>query len=245
MKKTIIYSALFFLFSTTLFFSSCKKDNPEPAPIANFSISGDNNFAPSKVSFLNTSTNAVSFIWDFGDGQTSTVESPSHLYADGGTFNVTLTVKNSDGLQNIINKTATIKDVPSKLKITSMIVNAMPFLDESGASWDITDGPDVFFLFTDDGFTSYFETGVYNDVVSGNLPLTYSNGFPLTLINLDYEFQIHCYDYDLLDDDDFIGGYYFTIRDEMPTNGDPYPSTIIFQNATYQLNFTLNVEWVQ
>jgi PKD repeat protein len=245
MKNSIFYSGLLFLFSFTLLTSSCKKDDPKPAPIANFTIIDDNNFAPSKVTFTNTSTNSFSFNWDFGDGQTSTAESPSHLYANGGTFNVTLTVKNSDGLQNVINKTATIKDVPSKLKITSMILNAMPFLDEYGASWDITDGPDVFFLITDDSYTSYFETGIYNDVLSGNLPLTYSNGFPLTITNMDYEFQIHCYDYDYPDDDDFIGGYYFTIRNEMPTNGDPYPSTIIFQSAASQLNFTFNVEWVQ
>jgi gliding motility-associated-like protein len=39
----------------------------------------------------------VASIWDFGDGQGSSVFSPQHVYASSGTFNVTLTVINSQG----------------------------------------------------------------------------------------------------------------------------------------------------
>lgn len=38
----------------------------------------------------------VLFEWDFGDGSTSTMQSPGHLYATSGTFDVTLTVTNSE-----------------------------------------------------------------------------------------------------------------------------------------------------
>ena len=39
--------------------------------------------------FTNTSSNAIGYLWDFGDGNTSTQINPTHLYASLGTFTVT------------------------------------------------------------------------------------------------------------------------------------------------------------
>jgi len=47
------------------------------------------------VVFEAVSTNAVSWLWDFGDGNTSTDEMPTHTYQDIGPFTVTLTVVNA------------------------------------------------------------------------------------------------------------------------------------------------------
>ncbi|PHN05551.1 Ig-like domain-containing protein [Flavilitoribacter nigricans] len=43
------------------------------------------------VIFNNTSTGAFGFIWDFGDGTTSTEVSPTHVYSEAGTYTVQLT----------------------------------------------------------------------------------------------------------------------------------------------------------
>jgi hypothetical protein len=43
------------------------------------------------VKFTNSSVNGITYLWDFGDGQTSTDENPTHLYAQNGTYNVCLT----------------------------------------------------------------------------------------------------------------------------------------------------------
>ena len=43
------------------------------------------------VTFTNSSTNATSYQWDFGDGNTSTQISPTHTYAASGNYTVTLT----------------------------------------------------------------------------------------------------------------------------------------------------------
>ena len=43
------------------------------------------------VSFTNLSSNYESVLWDFGDGQTSTAENPTHTYAVNGNYTVTLT----------------------------------------------------------------------------------------------------------------------------------------------------------
>lgn len=44
-----------------------------------------------EVTFDNLSTKAQSYSWDFGDGQTSSDENPSVIYASNGTYTVTLT----------------------------------------------------------------------------------------------------------------------------------------------------------
>ncbi len=47
---------------------------------------------PNPVTFINNSANGNLFIWDFGDGNTSTAENPSHNYTQTGNFTVTLIV---------------------------------------------------------------------------------------------------------------------------------------------------------
>jgi bacillolysin len=42
------------------------------------------------VQFTNQSTSALSYMWDFGDGNTSTLENPTHTYASVGSYTVTL-----------------------------------------------------------------------------------------------------------------------------------------------------------
>jgi len=64
--------------------------------IADFSFQ----FDLSDVDFIDNSTNAVTWSWDFGDGNTSTDESPSHTYAESGTYTVCLTVTNIDGVED-------------------------------------------------------------------------------------------------------------------------------------------------
>lgn len=52
------------------------------------------------TTFTNTSDNSSSFVWDFGDGETSTEENPVHLYAKKGDYTVSL--KAIDGLDEDI-----------------------------------------------------------------------------------------------------------------------------------------------
>ena len=49
------------------------------------------------VNFTDNSTNAVSWEWDFGDGNTSTEQNPTHTYAAFGSYTVTLTVTGPGG----------------------------------------------------------------------------------------------------------------------------------------------------
>jgi gliding motility-associated-like protein len=55
----------------------------ESAPTAAFTVS-PNSFTNSTetINFSNNSTGAIGYSWDFGDGQTSTLENPSHVYSE-------------------------------------------------------------------------------------------------------------------------------------------------------------------
>ncbi|MCB0396151.1 MAG: M4 family metallopeptidase [Flavobacteriales bacterium] len=60
------------------------------------------------VQFTDNSTSApTSWSWDFGDGQSSTQQNPTHTYTTSGTFTVKLTAGNSYG-QNTATKTSYI-----------------------------------------------------------------------------------------------------------------------------------------
>ena len=63
---------------------------PEAAFTANAAPNG-------LVSFNNTSSNADSYLWSFGDGTISTEASPTHTYTNEGDFDVTLFVSNTCG----------------------------------------------------------------------------------------------------------------------------------------------------
>lgn len=71
-----------------------------PKPSARFYAQ---NGSDGVVRFVNQSTCADEYAWDFGDGDTSTTFGPEHQYTLPGTYTVTLTAYNSHG-------TATYKD---------------------------------------------------------------------------------------------------------------------------------------
>ncbi|MBT3207862.1 MAG: PKD domain-containing protein [Bacteroidetes bacterium] len=67
---------------------------------------------------FSTNSNIVSWFWDFGDGNNSTLQNPLHVYLQDGTYSVTLTVTNSFGCLDIVT--------------SSVIVFAEPFADFYG-----------------------------------------------------------------------------------------------------------------
>ncbi|AKB30295.1 cell surface protein [Methanosarcina siciliae T4/M] len=66
-------------------------------PTANFSSDKQTGAFPLTVSFKDGSFNANKFLWDFGDGNTSTEVNPVHTYTAAGSYTVTLTVENNHG----------------------------------------------------------------------------------------------------------------------------------------------------
>ena len=80
-----------------------KPDKPK-APTADFTYT----LSGLEVSFTNTSVNATSYLWDFGDGTTSTEKDPLHQYSSAADYNVLLTVSNSEGITAKKQQTITV-----------------------------------------------------------------------------------------------------------------------------------------
>ena len=74
--------------------------------IASFTSNPTTGFAPLNVAFTDTSTGLpTSWLWDFGDGATSTEQNPTYIYSVAGTYTVKLTASNANGMDS---KTAQI-----------------------------------------------------------------------------------------------------------------------------------------
>ncbi len=72
-------------------------ETPTSAPVAAFSF-GDVGPCDGAITFTDQSTAVPqSWLWDFGDGNTSTMQNPTHTYTTSGTYTVTLTVSNTLG----------------------------------------------------------------------------------------------------------------------------------------------------
>jgi uncharacterized repeat protein (TIGR03803 family) len=77
------------------------------APKANFSASPSSGKAPLQVNFTNESTGLItSWLWNFGDGTTSTNENPEHTYNSPKTYTAKLTVYGPGGTSS---KTVSIR----------------------------------------------------------------------------------------------------------------------------------------
>ncbi|SNT02120.1 Por secretion system C-terminal sorting domain-containing protein [Ekhidna lutea] len=64
------------------------------------------------MQFTNTSESANSYLWDFGDGFTSTAENPGHIFPGAGNYSVTLTSTDNNGCDNTIVKEVSVSASP-------------------------------------------------------------------------------------------------------------------------------------
>ena len=85
-----------------------------PAPFVSFTTAQDVYCSKNDVAFFNYSIPNLSFLWDFGDGGTSTQINPVHLYTLWGTFNVVLSgTDNTTGCVGMYVLPITILETPT------------------------------------------------------------------------------------------------------------------------------------
>ena len=76
----------------------------QAAPTAMFVSAPDGNPVVGQVVQFNDASGSepTSWLWDFGDGQTSTDRNPTHVFRGPGVFSVTLTVSNATGSTRVM-----------------------------------------------------------------------------------------------------------------------------------------------
>ena len=242
MKKIILSLVLgITLLWSIMTISSCadKSINSKKSPIADFVFTPDNGYAPCTVQFTSTSTIAIDFIWDFGDGSTSIAENPSHVFSQPGTYTITLKVKNKDG-QNQKSAQITILRPYTKAILTKVEVYDMPFIDASGSGWDPFDGPDLGFQLLSPNPTNaiLYTSGQFANVVASQLPKAWSLSPQYTITDFVNFHFIRLWDYDTFDANDKIADVSFEL-DSYTTGPDAYPASIVESqnNATVVLYF--------
>lgn len=73
-------------------------------PVSNYSISSSG----LEVSFNNESSHATTYLWDFGDGNTSTEKNPVHSFAVKDNYTVTLTASDNNNVMDVHSNTLAI-----------------------------------------------------------------------------------------------------------------------------------------
>ena len=81
-----------------------------PLPVADFSISAGPNKTNLPAAFLNSSTGATGYSWDFGDGTFSNTTNPSHSYSSSGSYTVTLIALNGSCADTFLLTISVIQD---------------------------------------------------------------------------------------------------------------------------------------
>ena len=125
--------------------------NASSAVVANYSPPADQCFIGNSFSFVDASTNPIAWSWDFGDGVTSTLQNPTHVFSSPGTYTVTLTVSNG-ACNDFTSHPVTVFDNPTASVVVDANMSCFGVCDgqltgvgSGGATpytylWDVTGG---------------------------------------------------------------------------------------------------------
>lgn len=186
---------------------SCSKDDARPT----FPLSAEifHSADGKQVAFTALTHSAVSWSWDFGDGNTSTEKDPVHVYEEGGYFIATLTATDGSG-QSVT------KEVKLALELTpyALLTGDHTADNYNGKTWKLTadhsTGGD-YFADADADFTTV--SGTPNPLPTGIFDLEFGMG---DIYKDEFTFYYDgSYSHDVKEDEASFGGLVF----EYVTNG--------------------------
>ena len=139
-------------------------------PVAEFTAKDSVSCPQKQIVFANTSTGpTLTYLWDFGDGTTSTQLNPSHQYITEGLFSVSLAIKDKYGCTDYSIRAGYIKIVNpvASFLMSDSITSCPPLVvtftntsaNEISRSWDFGDGSGSLL---NDPSHFYAFPGVYN-----------------------------------------------------------------------------------
>lgn len=177
-----LYAGLIFLLAALVMPGVAASSSTQPgyitvglAPVAQFDAHYAFTTLPTTVRFIDNSLGStpMTYTWDFGDGQTSTEQNPSHIYTQRGTYTVSLTVKNAYGTSTAIKRNfVTVGMAPRPdfvgAPVSGEVPHSVKFTDMTSGQvnswrWDFGDGK----ASTEQNPThTYWTHGVYNVILT-------------------------------------------------------------------------------
>jgi gliding motility-associated-like protein len=94
-----------------------------------------------EAEFVNNSLFADTYSWSFGDGGSSTLANPTHLYSDPNVYSVTLFASNADGCTNSLTETnfITVYETPvAGFNVTPIVITTdhpMVYLENTASAY--------------------------------------------------------------------------------------------------------------
>ncbi|HVM88599.1 MAG TPA: PKD domain-containing protein [Puia sp.] len=158
--------------------------------VANFSasplVSCDSLFT---VNFIDQSTGASKWLWNFGDGTTSSQQNPTHTYKGYGNYNITLTVYNASNCGGTITKNQYIKNAKPTVQLSQINAGGcIPYSFTPILTDSTIDGIKSYLWDFGDGTTSTSgvpPTHVYNNVGTYPVKLTITTNGGCTATTVD------------------------------------------------------------
>lgn len=144
MKLFIKYALTISIFTVAIsYFVGCKEEDEDKLPKVVAGFTHTINEDTGTVTFINISTNATKYLWDFGDAETSKEIDPVKTYMSG-TYIVTLTASNVAGATDVFKDTLNIAirgiiSIPATFDDSNVNYKATAF---DGTSFEIVDNPD-------------------------------------------------------------------------------------------------------
>jgi PKD repeat protein/uncharacterized protein YjdB len=142
-------------------------------PIASYVASVTNACLGTTINFINTSSAYTTWLWSFGDGSTSTLVSPDHVYTAAGTYTVKLGVGDTHGCTDTLTQAGyiTVNPSPKASFVMSDTFSVCPPLN-------------VHFTNTSTGATSWswsFGDGSFSTALSPSEPYLSPGAYSITL----------------------------------------------------------------
>ena len=141
-------------------------------PIASFTQNINGACVPVTVSFTNTSVNATSYLWDFGNGNTSTLQSPMNVYLVAGVYNIKLIAANAGGVSDTLVIVGAVNAIEQPVA-GYYAQNTSSCLDSNSTSFVNTTQQSTYWLWDfGDGYTSTAKNPVHSYDFPGNYGVT-------------------------------------------------------------------------
>lgn len=199
----------FVLLSGLFILGGCKKEDKQAPLVANFAFDTQNSTSivvpeSNYFTFKNLSQNAVSYLWDLGNGQTSTEKQPVTTYPDAGTYKVTLIAKAANGVTATEKKEIkVVAPVMKTITIENLTLSSdvfhVPALSQADVWVEVKvkdrSIPDVLLSNGTIKRDLLYKTAIYANAVSGAGPITFNvSGKQVLSHNLtdkNYSFELY------------------------------------------------------